>query len=295
VEDTGLGFEFKRTMAFAGGGSFDRDFTPRLRGRIAYDVSHEDFGEPSDTRPSARSTLHTGSTQLAMLVAPRTRLGVDYMMRRLLGDDLRLRTIIHGEFTAHVLAARLTREVTPSLTVVLMAGPRVSQSLPTSISGPGTTALRSTIEPEALASLTYRRGDQRLSAAYTRSQFIGYGASGFVDTESIDVRAATVLANRVELSARPAIFRNSLLDVTARAYRVDAGVAVRVSRWLNIDGTYVHRYQDRTLTLADALSPGEAKARTRRSLMVGVSIRRSMRLQKSPGRDDDRPNVRNVP
>lgn len=279
VEDTGLVFERRRAIAFTGNASLTHNITPRLQWRAAYDINHEDYGEPSATTSSTRTYLHAASTGLTFNVAPRTRLAAEYTGRRLLGDDLSQRFTVHGEFTAHVLALRLTRSITPSLTAVLLAGPRVSQVLPTQVVPGATTALPTETAPEVLASLTFRRGPQRLSAAYTRSQFIGFGASGFVDTESLDVRGVAVIADRIQMSVRPAVYRNTLLDTRARAYRLDGGIVVRLTGWVNLDGSYVYRHQDRSLTLADALAPGAPKPRTRQTIVVGLTIRRTTQLQ----------------
>ena len=82
-----------------------------------------------------------------------------------------------------------------------MAGPRVSQTPPEEIPRAGAAPLQRKFAPEMLASLTYRHEGSRLGATYTRSQFIGFGAAGFIDTESFDVRAATVIGSRLQLSS----------------------------------------------------------------------------------------------
>ena len=281
-DTTGLIGERRRTTAYSGDAGFDRDITPRLRWHAGYGISGEDFGEPLDSRPSAKSTMHAVSTDVGFRVAPRTMLAAVYTGRLLFGDDIRVRTVVHGEFAAHMVTVRLTRTLAPGLTAVVLAGPRYSQTLPDALPPSGEALLESKLAPEVLASLTFRRAQQRLSAAYTRSQFMGYGAAGFIDTESIDVRAATVVANRVELSARPAIFRNTLSDVQAKSYRVDVAASIRVLPWLAADVSYLHRYQDRTLTLADAVNPGPPQPRTRRSVFVGFTLRHAVRVDDHP-------------
>jgi len=281
-DTTGLLAERRRTTAYAGDGGFDHDITPRMRWHAGYAINHEDFGEPLPSRPSAKSTMHAVSTDLGFRIGPRTLLSAVYTGRRLSGDDIRVRSIVHGDFTAHMVAARLTRTLAPGITAVLLAGPRYSQTLPEGIPPSGEVALESTFAPEVQASFTVRRAPGRLSATYTRSQFMGYGAAGFIDTESIDVRAATVVAKRIELSARPALFRNTLTDVVAKVYRVDVAAGLRVTPWLSVGASYLHRYQDRTLTLADTVNPGEPRPRTRRSLFIGVTVRHAMRLDDHP-------------
>jgi hypothetical protein len=147
VDETGLVSERRRTTAYAGDFGFDRDLTPRLRWHGGYAISGEDFGKPQETRPSARSTLHSLSTDVGFRVAPRTMLAAVYRGRRLLGDDIRVKATAHGEFTAHVVAARLTRTLTPSLTAVLMAGQRYSEGPPDQIPQEGPAPLETKVAP----------------------------------------------------------------------------------------------------------------------------------------------------
>jgi hypothetical protein len=135
-----------------------------------------------------------------------------------------------------------------------------------------------TLAPEVLASLTYRNRGGRISGAYTRSQFIGYGAAGFVDTESVELRAAMLIGPRLQLSTRPAVYRNTLADVQARVYRADVAAGVRLTRWLRLDASYLYRHQDRTLTLADTVEPGPLRPRTRRTIVVGLTLSQAVRL-----------------
>ena len=278
VEETGLVSERRRTTAYAGDIGFDRDLTTRLRWHGGYAISAEDFGEPLETRPSARNTLHSVSTDLGFRIAPRTMLAAVYTGRRLFGDDIRAKATAHGEFTAHVIAARFTRTLTPSLTAVLMAGPRYSEGPPDQFPREGPAPLVKKTATEALASLTFRHRGSRLGGAYTRSQFIGYGAAGFVDTESVELRAATLIGPRLQLSTRPAVYRNTLADVEARAYRADVAAGVRVTRFLRLDASYQYRHQDRTLTLADTVTPGPLRPRTRRSIFIGLTLSQAVRL-----------------
>jgi hypothetical protein len=278
VDETGLVSERRRTNAYAGDFGFDRDLTPRLRWHGGYAISGEDYGKPLDTRPSARNRLQSVSTDLGFRITPRSRVDAVYTGRLLAGDDIRAKATAHGEFTSHVVAARLTQTLTPSLTAVVLAGPRYSEGPPDLLPRDGPAPLETKIASEVLASLTFRRRGHRISGAYTRSQFIGYGAAGFVDTESLELRAATLLGRRVQISARPTIFRNTLADVRARAYRADLAVGVRVTRFLRLDGSYLYRHQDRTLTLADTVTPGPLRPRTRRTIFVGLTLSHALRL-----------------
>jgi hypothetical protein len=278
VEDTGLVSERRRTTAYAGDFGFDRELTTRLRWHAGYAISGEDLGKPLDTRPSAKSTLHALSTDLGFSVAPRTVLAAVYTGRLAVGDDIRIRATAHGEFAAHIVAARLTRTLTPSLTAVVLAGPRYSQGPPDLLPREGPAPLETKLAPEILASLTYRNRGNRISGAYTRSQFIGYGAAGFVDTESVELRAAAAIGPRLLLSARPALYRNTLADAQARAYRADVAAGVKLTRWLRLDASYLHRHQDRTLTLADTVAPGPLRPRTRRTVLVGLTLSQAVRL-----------------
>jgi len=278
VDETGLVAERRRTTAYAGDIGFDRDLTTRLRWHGGYALSGEDFGEPLETRISARNMMQSVSTDVGFSVAPRTMLAAVYTGRLLRGDDIRVKATAHGEFLAHVVAARLTRMLTPSLTAVVLAGPRYSQGPPELIPGQGSAPLVTTLAPEVLASLTYRNRGSRVSGAYTRSQFIGYGAAGFVDTESVELRAAMLIGPRLQLSTRPAVYRNTLADVQARVYRADVAAGVRLTRWLRLDASYLYRHQDRTLTLADTVEPGPLRPRTRRTIIVGLTLSQAVRL-----------------
>jgi hypothetical protein len=278
LEQTGLVAERRRTTAYAGDVGFDRDLTTRMRWHAGYALSGEDLGKPLDTRPSAKTMMQSLSTDVGFSVTPRTVLAAVYTGRLLFGDDIRVRATAHGEFVAHVVAARLTRTLTPSLTAVVLAGPRYSQGPPDLIPQQGPAPLETTLAPEVLASLTYRNRATRITGAYTRSQFIGYGAAGFVDTESLEVRAATLIGSRLQLSTRPTVYRNTLADVEALAYRADVAAGVRLTRWLRLDASYLYRHQNRTLTLADTVSPGPLRPRTRRTIFVGLTLSQAVRL-----------------
>jgi hypothetical protein len=278
VDETGLVAERRRTTAYSGDAGFDRDLTERLRWHGGYAITAEDFGKPAETRPSARSTMQSVSTDVGFRVAPRTMLAAVYTGRLVQGDDIRTRATAHGEFVAHVVAARLTRTLTPSLTAVLLAGTRYSQGPPDLLPREGPAPLETKFAPEVLGSLTYRNRGNRIGGTYTRSQFMGFGAAGFIDTESLELRAATQIGPRLQLSTRPAAFRNTLADVHARSYRADVAAGVRLTSFLRLDASYLYRHQDRTLTLADTASPGPPKPRTRRTVFVGLTLSHAMRL-----------------
>jgi hypothetical protein len=277
LDETGLVQERRRTRAFSGETAFDRQLTPRLRARATYTVGDDDFGPPTDRRPSARSTFHALGAGVAYSLTPRTTFGMDYTGRLVYGKDLRPETIINARFGASALTARFTHAFTPTVSATIAAGPRLSQTLPKILPGVGSAPLRLLAAPEVLASLNYRRGDARVSGSYSRSQFMGYGAAGFIDTEALEGRMAVRVAQRVVLSSRSAAYRNRLLELRAKAYRVEAGAQVHAWGWLSVEAGYTYRSQNRSLTLGDTVG-GSLRPRTRHSVAVGLVVQRSVRL-----------------
>jgi hypothetical protein len=274
LDPTGLVAGHRRTTSFLANLAIDYSLAPEADLRLGYTASADDFGQATAVRPGARSTLHALSVGLARRASPRTTIGLEYGGKFLLGDEFRQDGVTHGVFWAHSLGVRWTRSLTPRVTALLIAGPRAAQVVPAEISRTAPTPVRWELKPEVLASLTYRSEVRVASIAYARTQFLGVGASGLVDTESVELTAGAALGRRVRMSARPAIYRNSLAGLRANSYRLDGTADVRLSRWLTLNALYGYRHQDRSLALADFVVTAAARSRTRSRLVVGMTIRR---------------------
>lgn len=279
LDQIGLVTSLRRTTSYNADASFDRELTPRTRGRLGYGFNLDDYGPPTDARPSARSTHHALSSGTSFRLTPRTALGVEYTGKLLIGEDLRTRVTARGTFWSNTVALRLTHSITPRVTAVLLAGPRLSQVLPEEFGQAAFTPLDWELRPELLGSLTYRRDGQLLSMNYVRSAFQGYGASGFIDTESVGGRTAFALGDRVQVLLRPAMYRNTLRGLRANSYRLDGAAAVQVSRWVSVEATYLYKRQDRSLTIGDLETDASGRPKTRNSIMLGVTLRRPIRLK----------------
>ena len=96
----------------------------------------------------------------------------------------------------------------------LMAGPRVSQTVPPVIQSTA-TPIAWERQPDLRASLSYKNRDQLWAIAVGRTQALGFGASGFIDTESVEVRAGRSIGRRLQLSARSGGYRNTLAGLHA--------------------------------------------------------------------------------
>jgi hypothetical protein len=279
LEPTGLVAAYRKTTAAAGTLTASRRISPRLNTSAAYAVNFEDYGEPTPSRPSARSLQHDFTAAVSLQRSPRTLVALEQSTRILIGDDLSTRSLVRGTFWDGHVAVRLTHNVTPRLKASVLAGPRVAQELPQVIKPLGFTPLEWKVVPELLVSLSYADVERTLAVSYRRSAFLGFGASGFIDTQTVDVRAGYIVARRLRLSARPAVYRNSLSGLPARSYRLDAGAAYDISRWAALEAIYLYKYQDRALSLIDfgARSPGQPKTRT--TIMFGVALTRPVRVK----------------
>ena len=134
------------------------------------------------------------------------------------------------------LALRVTHNITPRLRLTALAGPRLAQSLPEVLRPIGFTPLDWKVTPELLAAIIYRDTVRSIDVSYARSAFLGFGASGFIDTNRVEARVGYIIDRRLRLSARPAAYRNSLSGLPARSYRFDGGVSYDLTRWLAVDG-----------------------------------------------------------
>jgi hypothetical protein len=208
----------------------------------------------------------------------RTTLGVEYGARILIGEEFTASTVTRGLFWANVLGMRWTRSLTPRLSATLMAGPRVAQVVPPVIARTATTPVRWEVKPEVLASLTFRGVNHVVTMAFANTQFLGVGASGFVDTKSIELTAETKVGRRLRFSTRPGFYRNSLAGQTAESRRFDGTASFQASAWSSIDMIYGYRHQDRSLALADFAVTAATRSKTRNRLVVGMTIRRPFQM-----------------
>jgi hypothetical protein len=151
--------------------------------------------------------------------------------------------------------------------------------LPEVINPTGRTPFDWEAAPEVLASLTYRTTAQRLSVSYARSAFLGLGASGFIDTESLEARATLTLAHRLSVSVRPAMYRNSLSTLQSKGHRVDGTALFEVSRWMTLEAAYLFKRQDRGLSLVDFDVDSRGRSRTRSSIILGATVRKPIRVK----------------
>jgi hypothetical protein len=277
LEDTGLVARRRRVSNARLNSAVDRHITPAVRARFGYSFEFADYGEPTLLQPGANNNMHAAVAGITFERSTRTAVGVEYTGRLLTGEEEIASLRSAGRFTAHVLTARLTHLISPRMTAVLAAGPRVSQALPSTLQI-GTSELRWDPGTEVVASLGYQVPQRRLSIAYTRSQLLGYGAAGFIETQSVEGRGAYA-QSRFRLSGRGGAFRNSLSDARASTYRFDAAAGVQVVRWVSVDVAYLYKHQDRPLLLSDAAGGGTVRPRTRNSIGVGITIGQSIHVE----------------
>jgi hypothetical protein len=277
LEEVGLVPGRRRTLTYQGDAAIDHDLTPSVRLSVGYNVGFEDYGAPTEIRPGARTTMHSGRASVSLQHSPRTAWAIEYSGSFLNGEDLTLEERVRDTFTAHMVGLRLTRNLTPRLTLVLHGGPRLSEALASS--GPPVANAQKVwdIRPDLLASLTYRKEERRFGVAYTRTQFRGLGAEGFINTESIELRAGYDSHRRLRLSARPGLYRNTRLNQRTLSYRLDVAAQYPIMQWLSIDAAYLLKRQDRPLFLDD-VSAGPGRERSRNSIVVGLTLRRPVRM-----------------
>ena len=278
LEPTGLVAAYRRTTAASASATAGRAFAPRWRGSMSYSFLLSDYGEPTISRPSARSVQHGVLGSLAFQQSPRTLITFDQSARMLVGDDLSTRSRVRGTFWDGYVALRVTRNLTPRVRTTLLAGPRLTQELPRVINPLGFTPLEWKIVPEMLASISYRDVGRTVTLSYARSAFLGFGAAGFIETNYLDVRAAYSF-RRVRISGRPAVYRNSLSGLDARSYRLDVGSAVDLTRWLALETTYQYKYQDRAISLVDFGARSPARPKQKSVFIVGMTIARPIPLK----------------
>lgn len=279
LDETGLVASERRTTGFVASLATEQKTTENTRATFGYTLTVDDFGQATEVRPGARSLLNVATAGYALQKSERTSFGVEYIGKLLTGEERTFRTVTDGLFWAHSVGARWTLSITPHLTASLLAGPRLAQTLPDVIDVTATTPPVWERQPEVRASLTYRDRGEQLSIAYGRSQELGYGASGFIDTESFELRASRVVARRLQLSARPGYYRNRLAGERANSYRIDSTVHYLLSPWLSLDGVLSYRYQDRALALSDLTVTSVGKSRKRTRAALGVTIQRPIRME----------------
>jgi len=279
LDASGLIISDRRTTRFVSNLAAEHKTSERSRVGAGYTITLDDFGEATEVRPGARSVLHAIGTRFSIHNTEKRTLAVEYTGRLLDGEDRTLKTVTRGLFWSHAVGNRWTQAFTPFLTADVIAGPRLAQTVPAVINATTSTPVEWQRQPELLASLTYRRNSERFTIAYGRTQTIGFGASGFIDTESVEGRAIWTVKRRLELSVRPGVYRNSLATQRANTYRLDTTGRFMISSWMSLDGAFTHRYQDRALALADFAVTSIDRSRTRTRLAFGVTVKRPIRME----------------
>jgi hypothetical protein len=158
-------------------------------------------------------------------------------------------------------------------------GPRLAQTAPPTIDVSRPTPTRWEAQTDALASLTYRRPNQTATIEYGRVQTFGFGASGFIDTESFELRGGWLVAHQVQLTARAAVYRNALAGLHANSDRLEATASYLLSNWVSLDGIFSYRHQDGALALTDFAVTSLNKSRTRNRFAFGVTVRPSIHIK----------------
>jgi len=278
LESTGLVAAYRRTSSVTGTLGIDRAPAPRWRTGIRYLFSYADYGAPTVSRPTARTNQHGVSASLTRQMSPRTIVALEQNTRMLIGDDISVRALVRGTFWDGNVVLRLTHDLTPRVRATVSLGPRLSQQLPSVINPLGFTPLERRLSPEALASIQYRERGRAASVSYLRSAQLGFGAAGFVTTQSLEARLG-LAGRRWRATTRPAAYRNSLPGLRAKSYRIDAGAAVDLTRWMALETMYTYRYQDRALSLADFGARSGVRPRTRSTVLFGVTFTSPMQLK----------------
>lgn len=279
LETTGLVASERRTISFLSSLTADHNISEATRATIGYTLMVDDYGQASGARPGARTVLHSVTSALAFQKAERTTLAVEHNAKLLVGEERTLSVVTRGLFWANSLDLRWAFSLTPHLTMVAKAGPRVAQTAPPTIDASRATPTRWQVQTDALAGLMYRRPDLRGSLEYGRSQTLGFGASGFIDTESFEVRGGWLVARRVQLTGRAAVYRNTLAGLHANSDRLEATASYLLSNWVSLDGIFSYRHQDGALALADFAVTSLTKSRTRNRFAFGVTVRPSIHIK----------------
>ena len=279
LEPTGLVASERRTKGLQANFNADHKVSETWQTRFGYALTLDDFGQATEIRPGARDILHSIGTAMAMQKSEKMTLAFEYTGKVLNGEGRTVKTVTTGLFWSNTAAIRWTDLVTPHITIEMMAGPRVSQAVPAVIDAATTTPAVWEYRPEVRASVSYRNKDQRLSIAYARSQELGYGAAGFIDTESVELKATRSLGRRLQVAGRGAVYENTLAGLHAQSYRLEATGRYMLTPWMSVDGVFSYRYQDRSLALSDLVVTSFDRSRTRNRTAVGVTIRRPIRME----------------
>ena len=279
LDETGLVASERRTTSLVANIAIERNTSESSRAHLGYTVTDDDFGEATEVRPGARSVLQAGVAGITFQRTERTSIGAEYNGKLLSGEGRSLTLVTKGVFWSHSAGIRLTQSMTPHLSASIFAGPRLAQTVPTTITPATEIPIRWERAPEVRAALTYRNVDDLLAVTYARSQELGFGASGFIDTEALEIRAARVVARRVQIVGRPGLYRNSLAGQRARSYRLEGTAHYLITRWLSLDGVFSYRYQDRALALSDLQIVSVGKSRKRTRAAFGMTIQRPISMK----------------
>jgi len=269
----------RRTTRLLGNVGVEHTLTPKWRANVDYTLTVDDFGDATEVRPGARTIFDQLHAALTVQKTERNAFSLQYDARNVVGEERTFRSVTRGVFWSSSLTGRWARKLSPHFTATVAAGPRLSQVVPAVISPSATTPTEWKLDTEALASIAYRRNDQRVSMSYTRTQSLGYGASGFINTESLEARGAWLVAQRLRLTVRPGVYRNSLAGLIADSYRFDSFASYYLASWASLDAVVSYKYQDRALALADFAVTSVLRSRTRNRVAFGVTFRRAIRLE----------------
>jgi len=279
LEETGLVASERRTTSLVANLVTERKVSEASRASVGYTATLDDFGQATESRPGARSVLQSAFIGVRRQRSERMTIGGEYDVKLLNGEERTFRAVTDGVFWSQSAGIRLTESLAPHVSISVFAGPRFAQTVPATIVPATVVPIAWQLKPEVRSSLTYRNLDNFLSITYARSQEIGYGASGFIDTESIELRGARVVGRRLQLAGRPAFYRNSLAGQRADSYRLEGTAHYVISSWLTLDGVFSYRYQNRALALSDLeiTSVGQSRKRTRAA--VGMTLQRPISMK----------------
>jgi hypothetical protein len=269
----------RRTTRLLGSLGVDHAITPTWRLNSAYLINVDDFGDATTIRSGARTIFDRLTTAIVRQKSERTSFAIEHNVRNVVGEERTLRSVTRGVFWSNSLTGRWSRLLAPHLTATVAGGPRLTQVTPAIITPSERTPTEWEWQPELFASLVYKRNEQRLAVEYSRTQTLGYGASGFIDTEGVEARSSWVIARRLRLTVRPGVYRNSLADQHAESYRFDTYASYLVSSWMSLDAVISYKHQDRALALADFIVSSVARSRTRNRIAFGVTLRRAIKLE----------------
>ena len=277
-DEAGLIPDRRRTTTAAADVTYERRLSPLTRGRFGYRIKADDFGPPTATRQSARSTIHTAAVGFHFERTPRTRLALEYSGDALIGEDVTSRLVRRETFGANTVAFGWTYALTERVTSTLRAGPRVQQIARAAQNAETATDGEWAVRPEILASIARQGERHTVRGSYTRTAFLGYGAQGFVDTEVLEGQVTYNRGERLRLAGRAALYRNTLAGVRANSHRLDGVAAYRIARWVSLEVTYLLKDQSRQLSPADDERTRQGR-RVRNSVMIGLAIDRPLRLR----------------